>query len=60
MANDLDYKDIKFSVSKIGYSKIEQKTIFALMYFVMKLTQFILFTYQNKNLKKLYGFITNY
>ena len=38
MDNDLDYKDIKFPVSKIGYSKIEQKTIFALMYFVMKLT----------------------
>ena len=38
MANDLGYKDIKFPVSKIGYSKIEQKTIFALMYFVMKLS----------------------
>ena len=59
MANDRDYKDITFPVSKKDYKNIEQKIIFALMYFVMKMTQFILFIYQNKNLKIVYGFITN-
>ena len=37
MTNGLDYKDIKFPVSRKDYSRIEKK-IFALMYFVMKLT----------------------
>ena len=38
MANNLDYKDIKFPVSKKYYKKIEQNINFALMYFVMKMT----------------------
>ena len=37
IANDRDYKDIKFPLSKKHYSKIKKK-IFALMYFVMKMT----------------------
>ena len=36
MANDLDYKDIKFPVSKKDYKKLNKKTIFTLMSFVMK------------------------
>ena len=37
MINDLDYADIACPVSKNDYSRIEQKTMFALMYFVMKM-----------------------
>ena len=37
MVNDLDYKGIEFPVSKKDYSRIEQKIIFVLMYFVMKI-----------------------
>ena len=37
MANYLDYKDIKFPVSKQDYKRIEKK-IFALMYIAMKMT----------------------
>ena len=36
MINDLDYEDIKFPVSAKDSGKIEKKTIFALMCFVMK------------------------
>ena len=53
MANDRDYRGINFGISKKDYDKIEKKIIFTLMYFVMKInnTVFILFMYQNKNLK---------
>ena len=37
MANDLHYEGINFPVSKKDYGKIEKK-IFALIYFVMKMT----------------------
>ena len=38
IVNDLDYKDIKFLVSKKDYKKIEQeKKTFKLMYSVMKM-----------------------
>ena len=36
MINKLDYDRIKFPISKKDYCKIERKTIFALMCFVMK------------------------
>ena len=42
MVNDLDYKGIEFPVSKKDYSRIEQKIIFVLMYFVMKIVWLIL------------------
>ena len=53
MANDRDYRGINFGISKKDYDKIEKKIIFTLMNFVMKInnTEFILFMYQNKNLK---------
>ena len=53
MANDRDYRGINFGISKKDYDKIEKKIIFTLMNFVMKVnnTVFILFMYQNKNLK---------
>lgn len=53
MANDRDYRGINFGISKKDYDKIEKKIIFTLMNFVMKInnTVFILFMYQNKNLK---------
>ena len=38
MANNLDYKDIKFPVSKKDYKKIEQKNNICIMYFVMKMS----------------------
>ena len=50
MVNDLDYEGIKFPVSKKDYSKIEQKIIFPLMYFVMKII------YQMKNLKTVWTY----
>ena len=37
MVNDLDYKGIELPISKKHLSKIEKKTIFALMCFVMKI-----------------------
>ena len=37
MINDLDYEDNKFPVSVKDSDKIEKKTIFALMCFVMKM-----------------------
>ena len=37
MIDDLDYEDIKFPVSVKDSGKIEKKTIFALMCFVMKM-----------------------
>ena len=48
MVNDLDYEFIKFPVSK--RDKIQdstKKTVFALMYFVMKIIWFILFMINN-------------
>ena len=53
MANDRDYRGINFGISIKDYDKIEKKIIFTLMNFVMKInnTVFILFMYQNKNLK---------
>ena len=53
MANDRDYRGINFGISKKDYDKIEKKIIFTLMNFVMKInnTVFIVFMYQNKNLK---------
>ena len=53
MANDRDYRGINFGISEKDYDKIEKKIIFTLMNFVMKVnnTVFILFMYQNKNLK---------
>ena len=51
MVNDLDYQNITFAVSKKDDSKIEKKTIFALIYFVTKTIWFILFMYQIKYLK---------
>ena len=50
MINDLDYADIECPVSK-NDSRIEQKIMFALMYFVMKMIWFILLMYQMKNLR---------
>ena len=35
--NDIDYEGIKFLVSKKDYCKIEDKTIFVLMCFFMKI-----------------------
>ena len=43
MVNNLDYAVTEIPVSKKDYSKIEQKIIFALIYFVMKMMWFILF-----------------
>ena len=43
MVNNLDYAGTEIPVSKKDYSKIEQKIIFALIYFVMKMMWFILF-----------------
>ena len=37
MINDLDYEGIKFLVSKKIIAELNNKTIFALMYFVMKI-----------------------
>ena len=45
MVNDLAYEGIKFSASKKDYSKIEQKMVLTLMYFVMKMISLILFIY---------------
>ena len=50
MANDLDYEDVEFPVSKKYFSKIE-KIIFSLMRFVMRVVWFILFLYQIRSLK---------
>ena len=38
MANDLGYKDITFPASKKITARLNKKIIFALMYFVMKMT----------------------
>ena len=38
MANNLDYENIKFPVSKNIIKKLKRKIIFALMYFIMKMT----------------------
>ena len=47
MVNDLDYKGIKFPVSKKDFGKIEKRKIkLALMCFVMKIFWFILFINQ--------------
>ena len=54
MVNNLDYAGTEIPVSKKDYSKIEQKIIFALMYFVMKMMWFILFMYQLKNLRNVW------
>ena len=51
MVNDLDYADIKFSVTKKDYSKIEQKNNIPSMYFLMKMIWFILPINQTKNVK---------
>ena len=51
MINDLDYADIECPVSKNDYSRIEQKTMFALMYFVMKMIWSVLLMYQMQNLR---------
>ena len=56
MVNDLDYEGIEFSVSKKYVKNIENKIIFALMCFVMKMNWFILLIYLMKSLN-LYGFI---
>ena len=48
MVNDLRYEGIEFPVSKKDFNKIEKKVIFVLMYFIMKITWFILFMYQIK------------
>ena len=37
MVNDLNYEGIKFPVCKKDIAKLKDKTIFALMYFVMKM-----------------------
>ena len=37
MINDLYYEGIKFPVSKKILARLKRKTIFALMYFVMKM-----------------------
>ena len=36
MVNDLNYEGIKFPASKRIIAELKDKTIFALMYFVMK------------------------
>ena len=59
MVNDIDYEDIEFPVSGKDSAKLKGKIIFASMYFVIKITCFILFLYQIKNLKKLYGLIAD-
>ena len=51
MVNDLDYEGTKFPVPKKFLARLKRKIIFALMCFVMKITWFILFIYQMKNLK---------
>ena len=48
MVNDLRYEGIEFPVSKKDFNKIEKNVIFVLMYFIMKITWFILFMYQIK------------
>ena len=48
MVNDLRCEGIEFPVSKKDFNKIEKKVIFVLMYFIMKITWFILFMYQIK------------
>ena len=45
MVNDLAYEGIKLSASKKDYSKIEEKTVLTLMYFVLKMISLILFIY---------------
>ena len=47
----LNYEGIDIPVSKRDYCRIEQKKIFASMYFVMKMIWFMLFMYQMKDLK---------
>ena len=55
MINDLDFECIKFPVSKKKkkkkkiLAKLKDKTIFALLYFVMKIIWLILFIYQIKS-----------
>ena len=51
MINDLDYEGIKFPVSKKNIAKLKDKTIFALISFVIKMDRLILFIYQIKNLE---------
>ena len=51
MVNDLDYEGIEFSASKKLFARLKRKTIFALIYFVMRVFWFILFISLIKNLK---------
>ena len=45
MPNNLDYKDIEFSVFKRDFNKIEKKNNICYNAFVMKIIWFILFMY---------------
>ena len=47
--NDIDYEGIKFPVLKRITAELKDKTIFALMYFVMKMDWLIHFMYQIKS-----------
>ena len=49
MVNDLDYVDLKFSLKRI-VAGLKRKIASESIYFLMKMTLFILFMYQMKNL----------
>ena len=58
MVNHLIYESIVFPISTKDYCRNEtNKKVFALTYFVMKMTCFILFIYQM--IRKLYRFIND-
>ena len=51
LVNDLNYDEVGFPVWEKDFSKIEKRTIFALMCMVMKTNWVFQFTFKIKNLK---------
>ena len=51
LVNDLDYDWVEFPVQEKDFSKIEMKTTFELMYFIMKISWLFQSIFQIKTLK---------